>query len=241
MIDIKKRIIPQGRRNRPMTNPASSLYRKTMRPVYITIHNTGNRSASATAANHAIYLTGVTAANVPVSWHFTVDDLEVWQHLPLDESGWHAGDNLGPGNTTTIGIEICENHLPDNMNKYLEAENNAAWLCAQLIKDSNSLRPFPECMKQHFDWSGKNCPSVIRGRSNGWNVFLSKIEGHLKQPKPPAELPEVQRTIAVEIDGKMTDIQGYLINNSTYVHAAPLVRALGYEISGHGDHVKVRK
>ena len=89
-------------------------------------------------------------------------------------------------------------------------------------------------------------PTVLRniGSAIAHGVALSyrlPQKEQPKPPKPPAELPEVQRTIAVEIDGKMTDIQGYLINNSTYVHAAPLVRALGYEISGHGDHIKVWK
>ncbi|WP_250540012.1 hypothetical protein, partial [Bacillus subtilis] len=24
------------------------------------------------------------------SWHFTVDDSVIYQHLPIDENGWHA-------------------------------------------------------------------------------------------------------------------------------------------------------
>lgn len=44
----------------------------------------------------------------PTSWHFTVDEKEIYQHLPLNENGWHAGDG-GTGNRKSIGIEICEN------------------------------------------------------------------------------------------------------------------------------------
>ena len=63
-----------------------------------------------------------------------------------------------------------------------------------------------------------------------------------KPPEPPTgDLPVVQRQIGVEIDGKMTNIPAYLIDGSTYIHGAPLVRALGYQISGHGDHVKIGK
>ena len=37
--------------------------------------------------------------------HAFVDDKEVWQYLPWDHRGWHAG---GSGNDTHIGFEICE-------------------------------------------------------------------------------------------------------------------------------------
>ena len=44
----------------------------------------------------------------PVSWHYTVDDLSIYQHLPDGERAYHAGDGgSGPGNATSIGIEIC--------------------------------------------------------------------------------------------------------------------------------------
>lgn len=239
-MDIKQKIISAGRRNRPATNPASSLFRKQMQPQYITIHNTGNRSATATASNHAAYLMGNTAANAPVSWHYTVDDNEIWQHLPLNEAGFHAGDNLGPGNTNSIGIEICENQLPGNMAKYLEAEELAAKLCAKLISEVKSLKPFPDCMKQHFNFSGKNCPSVIRGRANGWNDFLGKVEKYIKTDIPQGPLPTIQRRIGVEVDGRKTNEEAYLIDNATYVKASFIGQLVNVSVTGHGDHIKIR-
>ena len=45
-----------------------------------------------------------------MSWHYTVDDHAIVQHLPDYETAYHAGDGKdGPGNTTSIGIEICVN------------------------------------------------------------------------------------------------------------------------------------
>jgi len=69
---------------------------------------------------HSTAVTGVMAAewfsrwnksykageiNRQVCVHAFVDDKEVWQYLPWDHRGWHAG---GVANNTHIGFEICE-------------------------------------------------------------------------------------------------------------------------------------
>jgi N-acetylmuramoyl-L-alanine amidase len=41
---------------------------------YVTIHNTGNSNMGANAKNHASYVKSNGAANIPVSWHYTVDE-----------------------------------------------------------------------------------------------------------------------------------------------------------------------
>ena len=43
--------------------------------------------------------------NRQVCVHAFLDDKEVWQYLPWDHRGWHAG---GSANDTHIGFEICE-------------------------------------------------------------------------------------------------------------------------------------
>ena len=164
-MEIKKDFIPEGRNNRPG---------HTLEPEYITIHDTGNTSRGAGAEMHAQYLKSDNAANAPVSWHFTVDENKIYQHLPLDENGWHAGDGSnGPGNRKSIGIEICENRDGDRP----QAEENAAWLTAKLLKE-HGLDIAQ--VKQHYDWSGKNCPRVLRGRNGGWEEFLKQVEHYLK-------------------------------------------------------------
>ena len=167
-MEITKDFIPEGRRNRP-ANP--------MRPRYITMHDTGNSRNGANARAHVNYLKGDAADSLPVSWHFTVDDENIIQHLPLDENGWHAGDGGGgTGNRQSIGIEICMNADGDRE----RAEQKAAELAAFLIKKVPTLTSFPECMKQHYDWSGKNCPPVLRaGKYNTWESFLDIVEGEL--------------------------------------------------------------
>ena len=74
----------------------------SMQAKYITVHNTGN--AGATGKQNADYAVN---QNEYKSWHFTVGNNEVYQHLPITESGWHCGDGEnGTGNRNSIGIEI---------------------------------------------------------------------------------------------------------------------------------------
>jgi hypothetical protein len=203
-----------------------------MKPEYITIHQTGNAAKGADAEMHNRYVHSV-APNP--SWHFSVDDKIVYQHLPLTENGWHAGDGTnGTGNRKSIAIEICINS-DGNLAK---AEANAAWLCAKLIREVKTLKAFPACMKQHYDWSGKNCPAQIRARKNGWSNFLAAAE---KELKPPAASPavKVDRAIGIVIGGKLMGEPAYLIDNATYVRAAYLIGLTGGTVTGHGDHIKI--
>lgn len=218
MVQIVQSIIPKAKR------PGYS-----MRPEYLTIHQTGNVGPGANAAMHNKYV----HRNAPnPSWHFTVDDKVIYQHLPLTENGWHAGDGVnGPGNRKSIAIEICVNR-DGNLAK---AEAGGAWLAAKLIREIPSLKPFPACMKQHYDWSKKNCPAQIRGRKDGWKNFLAAVESHLKA----GDMPTITRAIGIEIGGKTADEPGYLIDNATYVRAAYIVERIGGEVTGHGDHIKI--
>jgi N-acetylmuramoyl-L-alanine amidase len=216
MIPIKVDLIPKAKR------PGYA-----MKPEYITIHQTGNTAKGANAAMHNKYVHSV-APNP--SWTFTVDDHEAYQHLPLNENGWHASDGTnGAGNRKSIGIEICVNK-DGNLAK---AEANAAWLCAKLIREVKTLKPFPACMKQHYDWSKKNCPAQIRGRKNGWANFLAAVESHLKTEA------EITRPIGIYVDGKKADEVGYLIDNATYVRASYLIALIGGSVTGHGDHINI--
>lgn len=161
--------IPVDRRNRPGI--------KLNGPKYITIHDTANPNKGADALAHLKYLKSDTASNIPVSWHFTVDDKQIVQHLPLDEVGWHAGDgNKGPGNTSSIGIEICENSDGNRQ----KAEENAAELVADLLKYFSL--PI-ESVVQHNKWTGKNCPHILRSRPGGWEGFIERVKAHLQKQK----------------------------------------------------------
>ena len=191
---IHQKFIAPGRRNRPATNPASSWHNIKVDPKYITIHNAWSVGMNAEALNN--YMLGDGAANRPASWHFSVDEKEVWQGLPMFEPGFHAGDNLGPGNRTTIGIEICDYAIVyrdgqsvkarprthSSYQQYLQAEDMAARLCAYLIETQPTLHPYPTCIVQHTKWrAASGCPSHIRGRPNGWQEFIDKVGSYLQE------------------------------------------------------------
>ena len=164
MTNIIQDLVPQGRRNRPgKHNPAT----------YITIHNTGNTAKTAGARNHAAYLKGDSAANAPVSWHYTADDKEIIQHLPDNETAYHAGDSKG--NTQSVGIEICVNEGGD----LRKATDNAAALTALLCQ--KHCIPI-ERVVQHNVWWGKDCPQMLRaGKPYTWDVFLQKVRDAMNQ------------------------------------------------------------
>ncbi len=137
-----------------------------MSPIGICVHNTAN---DASAKNEITYM--VNNAN-QTSFHIAVDDTEAWQGLPLDRNGWHAGDGNGEGNRKHIGIEIC--YSKSGGEKFDKAEDNAAELIAQLLKERNWG---VERVKKHQDFSGKHCPH--RTLDLGWDRFINKIKSKL--------------------------------------------------------------
>src|SRR5699024_1899586 len=110
------------------------------------------------------------------SWHYTVDDTEIWQSLKDNQQGWHAGDGGGPGNTQSIGIEICENADGD----FNQAVKNAQWLIKKFM-DEHDI-PL-ENVVTHKHWSGKNCPRLLL---DSWDEFKEGISDNVdkKEDKP---------------------------------------------------------
>lgn len=135
---------------------------------YITVHNTNN---DASAENEISYMNN---NNNKVSFHFAVDDIQAVQGLPLDRNGWHAGDGNGTGNRKSIAIEIC--YSKSGGDKFIKAEQNAAKLIAQLLKERGwGINR----VKKHQDWSNKYCPH--RTLDLGWDRFIKMIEIKLNE------------------------------------------------------------
>lgn len=160
-IEIKQRLLPDGKPNKP-TRP--------MKPQYITIHNTDNSTPGATAEAHSRYILN-GSAGAQKSWHYTVDDKEVYQHLRDDEQGWHAGDGSGPGNVSSIGIEVCMYKGIDEAKAWQRAAELIATLCKRHGLGIERVVP-------HRQWTGKACPSRILPR---WSEFVKMIEKELSK------------------------------------------------------------
>lgn len=175
--------------------------RYNMIPLYKTIHNTGNSSSGANAEMHTRYVDNTIQY---ISWHFTVDDKQIIQELPINESAWHAGDGSnGTGNRKTIGIEICEQKGID----WTKARENAIKLIAFLDENIDTFVKDEASTVPHQKWSKSNfyCPHIIL--DEGWDLFLNDIEKY-KNKSTSEETP---------VDGNIEDykLEGikYLYDN----------------------------
>ena len=141
----------------------------SMTPEFIVVHNTAN---DASANKEISYM---KTNNKEVSFHFAVDDKEVVQGIPLDRNAWHAGDGgKGKGNRKGIAIEIC--YSKSGGERFIKAEQNAAKLIAQLLKERGWGI---DKVTKHQDYSGKYCQR--RTLDMGWERFLNMIRAELGQ------------------------------------------------------------
>lgn len=136
---------------------------------YITIHETANENVGADAKAHDLYL-HKAAREQEISWHYTVDDHEIYHHLPDNEVGYNAGDGYlgGEGNQTGIGVELCINQDGD----FEQTLKNGAILTAWLL-DAYDLKPSD--VRKHQDFSGKLCPETLL-ETGRWEEFLGMVE-----------------------------------------------------------------
>ncbi len=135
----------------------------------VTIHNTAEPLSARQERDRVDH----RRDRMSVSFHFAVDEREAVQLLPLNRHAWHAGDGgKGPGNTRSIGIEICRSQCyGDDDALYRRAEANAVLLAAWLL-DTYNL-PL-DALKKHQDWSGKNCPHRILVEKR-WADFRRRV------------------------------------------------------------------
>ncbi|MGN4127607.1 N-acetylmuramoyl-L-alanine amidase family protein [Lysinibacillus sphaericus] len=199
-----------------------------MTPQYITVHNTAN---DASAANEIKYM---LSNNNEVSYHIAIDNKEVIQGIPYNRNAWHCGDGRGSGNMKSIGAEIC--YSKSGGARYALAEENAVQYIAKLLKEYGWGI---DRVKQHYDWSKKNCPHRIRAEER-WNSFLKRIEQAMKpttstQPKEETKVPNtLTSTAKQDLKGLLKDAKarGILkVDHSERVDCMTDGEALGLLIS----------
>jgi N-acetylmuramoyl-L-alanine amidase len=173
---FRQDLIPAGKYGRHI--------RERLNARYITVHSTG--SPGGTAAAHARLLReGKIRAKTKWNkrgfnmWHFTVDDRETVQHLPVNETGEHA-DHDGPGNATSIGIEICEFHEASRQKVALaRAAELIAWLRRKHRIPLNHVVPHYHWTMHRFHNWNKPCPRILMdGGKPGakWAAFLRQVD-----------------------------------------------------------------
>lgn len=144
----------------------------------VTIHNTPDLANVEEDAEQYTRATWPNANMNDVRVQYYVDDVNAWQNLREDEVGWHAGDGgSGPGNTTTIAIEIIMDGSgsPEDV----KAEENGALLAAILLhRHGLTIND----LYTHNHWMGhpdsivkgaaKNCPLYILPH---WAKFKARV------------------------------------------------------------------
>lgn len=147
----------------------------------IVIHNAATPNGTAKALNRALH-----NSKEYKSWHFSVDDKDIIQSLPLNRNAFATGDGAyGLGNRTGIHIEIAKDNDNDSQDEWKKARDNGARLAAELLyKYGLSI----DCLKKHQDYkmtSGnyKYCPHKIL--DEGWDDFKSLVSQYLDELSNP--------------------------------------------------------
>ena len=142
---------------------------------YITVHQTDNTTIGANADKHHKYLAGGSDGR-DTSWHWSVDELQAIQSFRDNRVTWHAPG----GNETSIGIEMCvDDDGPGGITFMGEAnykktlDNGAKLVAVKLVEHGLT----PADVRQHFDWSKKDCPKYIRAAKYGitWGDFMTMV------------------------------------------------------------------
>lgn len=157
---VTKDILPTGR-----CIPGGSI-----KPIKITVHDTGNTGHARNQHNYLKNNNKASGSNAKASWHFSVDDTDIYQAVATNKKAWHAGNSTG--NNTSIGIEISQRTSADAQKK---AYLNAIALIKMLqkaygISDANVVR--------HKDWTGKDCPYNLNHNKYGmnWTWFKNQLK-----------------------------------------------------------------
>ena len=85
-------------------------------PTSITIHQTGNIGAP--AKNNHNYMKNCNNNGARIaSWHFTVDDKEIYQAVPTNMKAYHAGN--ATGNNSSIAFKYAFFCLSASLNIHI--------------------------------------------------------------------------------------------------------------------------
>lgn len=159
-------------------------------PKGVVIHNAGSEgNPSAETLNKSMLDTTEER-----SWHFSVDESNAVQGLPLNRNNWSIGDGLkGEGNRNYISIEICRDmygvnggYTSTNQNDEVDpnwekACENGALLAAILLNkygwDINHLKKHHDF--EMSDGKHKYCPHHIL--NDGWDDFVTLVQEKLNE------------------------------------------------------------
>jgi len=160
-------------------------YQRQM-PGFWVQHETDNHSPGAGARFHRDFLFNGAPDDAgneqTLSYHFTVDDHEIYQMVPINEVTWQAADGNGPGNLSGISCEMCVNDDGDKNLTRRNAEALAGAICQRLGLHADRV-------KRHFDFNAADpnrhhCPDVMMN-DGYWDTFVKHVAKYgTKGPLP---------------------------------------------------------
>ena len=139
------------------------------KPDSYTIHETQNFKA--TAQNERDNLQNNEGTS---SFHSVVDHKEVIRCIPFTTGAYHSGTVAG--NNSSLSLEICSSSLKTN---FAQTWENAVEVVAH---DLTELGWSVDRLRQHYHWSGKDCPKLIRERGL-WDQFKKEVKSRMETKK----------------------------------------------------------
>lgn len=155
--------------------------------------------------------------------HAFVDDKEIWQYLPWNHRGWHAG---GRANNTHIGIEICEpggfsysggaNMVGYDRVKnepYFRASwNNAVELCVYLCKKYSLTEKNIIC---HSEGAKKGIASNHADVMHWFPKHKEDMDSFRKVVKEKLQVDdELEKAIQILVDEGILNSPKYWLDNA---------------------------
>lgn len=192
---------------------------RAMIPEYITVHSTGNFTSTSQNERDNLNRASNTSST---GFHIVVDDKQAIECIPLDMVAYHAGDGTnGPGNTKTIGIEICES---GNREKTIQ---NAVELVVKMLKERNWGT---DKLRRHYDWTkNSGCPRILAYSNwEGWDIFKLQVEKKLNGDKLD--------TIKISLHGRKLETKGIFRDGTNYIPSR-FLEQMGYALDWRDNTV----
>ena len=228
-LEIKEKIIPDGNK----LKPNRKLSNGTGKAEWVTIHNTPDIKEAKGTNDAEQYVRATYNGNMGgVTVQYYIDETDCWQLLHEDEMGYHAADGkYGPGNTTSIAIEIIMDG--SGFKADIEAEDRGALLAAILLYRHGLTI---DRLTTHNHWyPEKYCPIYILPH---WNEFKDKVASYLESIKNVNDLRELE-------DGELYVLQAGAFSKESTDNAemfAESIRKKGFEayVVSEDEYYKVR-
>ena len=171
-LEIKEKIIPDGN----ALKPNRKLSNGTGKVEWVTVHNTDDIDEAKGTNDAEQYMRATYNGNMGgVTVHYYIDETDCWQLLNEDEIGYHAADGYyGPGNTTSLAIEIIMDG--SGFKADIEAERRGALLAAILLHRHNL--PIDKLTTHNHWYPEKYCPAFILPH---WEKFKEQVEIYLRE------------------------------------------------------------